>query len=293
MLWKLFFLSLVFCTSNGLTVDPCRQKTVQKELYRSLYNVIEENAIDPTEKDTTNVELLALGKPLSFADFNPGKPSRFDSPGTLPPSVIEKGLPFVDRIYPTGSYRFRLLSNLTTSPKDYLFDSFSSTYNYILTHMMLLPRNFSDQDVLRAKYYLQELVPNPELVVRNETELPRFMLYDHYREDYLREKETMNVAIDTNRTYLTQQRFELWGQKKLPNLDSDMEAAYFKWQVFGYKSEVEKQLQYFDINTHEDKLMSKRALFESMGRPSDRNAHVTIYPFVLAPADWFKRLKIE
>ena len=157
--------------------------------------------------------------------------------------------------------------------------------------MMLFPQNFSDEEVLRAKYYLQELVPNQERVIRNETQLPRFMLYDYYRSNYLHQKALKDTAIDTNRTYLPQQSFEVWGQRKLSGFESDTEAAYQKWQTFGYKSEVEKQLQYFEVDTHEDKLMATRALFKSTGQPSGRDAHITNYPFSLEPADWYHYLK--
>ena len=291
------FLSSTHCVDEGDEGLRCRKKVIQKELYRSLYRVLGDNAICSSEKTISNVELLDLGTPLSFADFNPGKPSplaaAFSQPGALPLLVVENGLPLVDEVYPTGTYRFRLMTNASARAKDYQFDSFSSMYDYVLTHMMLLPRNFSDEDVLRAKYYLQELVPNPERVLRNETELPRFLLYDYYRYNYLNAKGDKDDAIDTNRTLMTQLRFELWGQKKLSRFESDTEAAYVKWQAFGYKSEVEKQLQFFDIDTHEEKLMSSRALFKSMGRPSEKESHTTIYPFTLEPENWYKQLKVK
>lgn len=290
LLMLLLFLPFHECGSVG--ASACRKKLIQKEFYRSLFKAIKENAILTSEKSTTNVELLDLATPLAYEDFNPGKTSIFTQPGALPSSVIENGLPLVDKVYPTGTYRFRVLANSSSSTKDYRFDSFSSTYDYILSHMMLLPQNFSDQDVLRAKYYLQELVPNPERVLRNESKLPRFLLYDYYRANYLDEKDNKDDAVDNNHDKLTQLKFELWGQKKLSRYESDTDAAYVKWQAFGYKAEVEKQLQYFDVDTHEEKLMNSRALYKSVGRPSERESHVTIHPFTLEPANWFKELKV-
>ena len=280
-----------FVCTQGINTNKCHQETILNELYRSLYRAIDENTICSSDRSITNVQLLNQGLPLLYSDFNPGKPKRFSRPGSLPSFVVENGLPLVDKIYPNGPSKFKLLTNTSASTKDYRFDSFSSMYDYVLTHMMLTPQNFSDQEVLRAKYYLQELVPNPERVLRNETQLPRYLLYDYYRSNYNHQKSSKDDAIDSNRTHLAQQSFEIWGQKKLSGLESDTEAAYQKWQVLGYKSEVEKQLQYFDIDTHEDKLMSTRALFKSMGRPSERNAHVTIYPYTLEPEDWFKHLQ--
>ncbi len=272
---------------------PCAQRELLKELYRSLYQVLNENAICSQENGQENIELLDLGTPLLYSEFDPGKPSRFSTPGELPTSVLENGLPLVDKVYPTGSARFRLSNNITDSMKDYHFESLSSTYDYILTHMVLTPQNFSDADVLRAKYYLQELVPNYEQVLRKEENLPRFLLYDYYRSNYITVKEKMDDTMESNRLRFTQQKYEEWGREKLSTYESDTEAAYNKWQEFGYKSEVEKQLEYFDIDTHEVKLMSTRALFMSLGRPSERDAHVTVYPYKFEPSSWYKQLHEE
>ena len=86
---------------------------------------------------------------------------------------------------------------------------------------------------------------------------------------------------------ITQQMFEEWGQKELPPLMSNIDAAYMKWQVLDYKTEVENQLRYFDVDRQEDKLMSTSALFLSAGRPSERDPHVTIYPFTFIPHNWY------
>ena len=274
----------------ALDSDKCIQQEILKKLYLNMYEALERMCAD--EMGQENIELLDVGIPLLYSKFNPGKPSRFAKPGDLPMFVLENGQSLVDQVYPVGSARYRQAYNITDSVKGYHFDSLSSTYDYILTHIVLTPQNFSDVDVLRAKYYLQELVPNPERVIRNDTELPRFLLYDFYRKNYTMTKSRKDDEIALKRTQLTQQSYELWGQKKLSVYESDTEAAYYKWQEFGYKSEVEKQLQYFDIDTHEDRLMSTRALFKSMARPSERDAHVTIYPYQLEPEDWYQQLEV-
>ena len=273
-----------------LSASECRRRAVVREVYRKLYRVITDNAICDRDKSETNVELLNIGTPLSFAKFNPKRVSRLSESEELPISVMENGLPLVDKVYPIVSAQFKAANNGSENVVEHHFDSISSVYDSILTHMMLLPQNFSDEEVLRAKYYLQELVPNQERVIRNESRLPRFMLYDYYRSDYIRQKALKEDTIDSSHNYLPQQSFEAWGQRKLSGLESDTEAAYQKWQTFGYKSEVEKQLQYFEVDTYEDKLMATRALFKSMGQPSEKNAHVTIYPFYLEPTDWYRHL---
>ena len=262
-----------------------------KELYRSLYNAINQHAISDSERPATNVEILSLGEPLSSSDYNPGRPSKFLQPGALPLSVMEKALPLVDKIYPAGTMKYTMLTNQSTNIEKYRFESLASMYDYILMHMMLLPQNFTEEEMLRAKFYLQELVPNPERVVRNETRLPRLLLYDFYRSSYLQKKELQNSAVDSSRKQLSQRAFEQWGQKKLASLKSEAEATYNKWQAFGYKSDVEKQLQYFEDDIQEDKLMNARASFKAAGQTSDKNAHVTIYPFTLKPADWYHSLE--
>ena len=267
----------------------CRQKVVLKDIYTNLHDAITEHFIPSPE--TQHVDLLVSGIPLDFNDFNPGKKSRFAPPGTLPLTVVENALPLVDKIFPTGATVHPVPTNNSQSIKDYHFDSLSSTLDFILTHMMVLPRNFSSEETLRAKYYLQELVPNPERVIQNETELPRYMLYDYYRSLYLKEKEEKDTQMDSHRKTLTQQGYENWGLKTLPTLESNSEAAFQKWMIFGYKTEVEKELQYFDIDTHEDKLMSTRALFKSMAVYSERDPHVRVYPFTFVPENWYEVLK--
>ena len=286
----LFACLFVFICGQGPESDStyCRRQAVKKEIYTSLHDAVTKYSIEHSQ--TQHIDLLPLGLPLDYDDFNPGKTSRFATPGTLPHKVIENALPLVDKIFPTGATVKPAPTNVSESDKDYHFDSLSSTFDFILTHMMVLPRNFSTEETLRAKYYLQELVPNPELVLQNKTELPRYLLYDYYRSLYLKEKEAKETQMDLHRESLTQQDYENWGVMKLPTLESDADAAFQKWMIFGYKTEVEKELQYFDIDAHEDKLMSSRALFKSMAVNSERDPHVQIYPFRLEPEKWYQVL---
>lgn len=243
------------------------------------------------QPDIQHVDLLPIGEMLDYEDFNPGKKTKYDTPGTLPLNVIENALPLVDNIFPTGDTVRPAPVNHSQSDKDYHFDSLSSTFEFVLTHMMVKPRNFSSEEKLRAKYYLQELVPNSELVIQNTTELPRYLLYDYYRNLYLKEKETKEIQLDIHKRTLTQQDFENWGVQKLPTLESESDAAFQKWMIFGYKSEVEQELQYFDIDSHEDTLVSTRALFKSMAIYSERDPHVQVYPFRFEPDTWYLLLR--
>lgn len=296
--WVTFtVLLMVGCTVAQGDAQQCQPRAVLKDLYRWLHSAITTHSCVGVQSDSEHVALLDTGIPLQYSMFNPGKTTRFTQPGTLPQFVIENGLPFVDKIFPTGLHTDSAKStptNHSQSLKNYHFNLLSSTYDFILTHMMVAPRNFTDQDVLRAKYYLQELVPNPERVFMNKSELPRYLLYDYYRSRYLEEKAAKEQAISENRfRAISEREFEDWGQKQLPKIESDTEAAFKKWQIFGYKSDVEKQLQYFDIDVHEDKLMSARALFKSMERPSERNPHNVVFPFTLYPVKWYNILKIR
>ena len=284
----LFACLVIFRVIRGQESEfTCRQKTIKKGIYTSLHDAFTKYSIEYPE--TQHVDLLPLGLPLDYDDFNPGKTSRFATPGTLPIKVVENALPLVNKIFPTGATVKPITTNIL-SDKDYHFDSLSTTFDYILNHMMVLPRNFSSDEKLRAKYYLQELVPNPELVIQNKTELPRYMLYDYYRSLYLREKENKETQMDSHRDSMTQEDYEHWGVKELPTLESDADAAFQKWLIFGYKAEVEQELQYFDIDTHEDKLMSTRALFKSMAVYSERDPHKQIYPFRFEPEKWYQVL---
>ena len=297
--WSILFLLLVQCVFSSLGSPPwnppthCHQSAVLKGLYRSLHGAINMHAICDSDRPTTSIELLSIGKPLSYSDYNPGRPSKFTPAGTLPLSVVEKALPLVDKIYPAGTMKFDMLTNQSAMIESYRFRSLASMYEYVLMHMMLLPQNFTEEEVLRAKFYLQELVPNPERVLRNESALPRFLIYDHYRSSYLQKKAAKSEAIERTRRYSSQRSFEQWGQKELASLESDAEAAYNKWQAFGYKADVERQLQYFEDDIQEEKLQNARASFKASGQISEQDAHVTIYPFTLEPADWFHHLEVR
>lgn len=283
--------SLVAVYAAHYPTDVCYPRSVLTGIYRSLHNAIKDHVIGCNSGDK-HVELLSLGKPLKYDDFYPGKrklPLTINQLGTLPMSVVENALPFVDRMFPTGDTTFQMRTKLQSDQNS---DSISSSFSYILRHMMVRPKNFTSDDVLKAKYYLQELVPNSEQVlIKNASSLPRLLLYDYYRSQYLEVSAKRDSQIEKNRLKLTQSLFEAWGQKELPSLMSNIDAAYMKWQVLGYKTEVENQLQYFDVDRQEDKLMKTKALFRSAAKSSERDPHVTIYPFTFTPGDWYQSLR--
>ena len=281
---------------------PCFSTSVQNEIYRTLHDTIKEHMIG-CESGRKHIEMLGVGKSLKYEDFYPGIPSRANaipSPltqfGHLPLSVVEKALPIVDKIFPGDSVVKPVPVNTTDSSllRDYNFDSLSSTFKYILEQMMVTPKNFTNDELLRAKYYLQELVPNPENVLdRNASSLPRFILYDYYRARYLEESGKRDSEIEAKRLKLTKQLFKEWGHKELPPLISNAEAAYLKWQVFGYKMEIENQLQHFDMGNPEDRLMRSRALFRAAERFSEVDPHFKVHPMTFNPEKWHNLLKSE
>ena len=285
-------LMTVHCAQSDPADESCYPRAILADIYRNLHGVIKDHVIG-CDSGGKHVELLSLGKPLKYDDFYPGKrkpPLMINQLGTLPVSVVENAIPLVDRIFPTDTTIDS--QNDIKAQGVYNFDSLSSAFSYILRHMMVKPKNFTSEDVLKAKYYLQELVPNSEQVLNtNAPSLPRLLLYDYYRSHYLEVSGQRDSQIDKNRLKLTQSMFETWGQKELPSLMSDVDAAYMKWQVLGYKTEVENQLQYFDVDRQEDKLMKTRALFRSAEKSSERDPHVTIYPFTFIPDDWYQVLK--
>ncbi len=289
VLQVLFIHYCCFVAKSNSEPGGCRQILVMKSIYTSLHDAVTKYFVE--QPNMQHVDLLPIGQMLDYEDFNPGKKTKFSPPGTLPLNVIENALPLVDKLFPTGATINPASVNYSQSDENYHFDSLSSTYDFILTHMMVKARNFSSEQKLRAKYYLQELVPNPELVLQNATELPRYLLYDYYRNLYLKEKETKENELDIHRETLTKEDFENWGVQKLPTLESESDAAFQKWMIFGYKTEVEQELQYFDIDSHEDTLVSTRALFKSMAIYSQKDPHVKVYPFKFEPDTWYLSLK--
>ena len=203
-------LTAVESSSPSFSPVCSRNSAVLEDIYRSLHESIKEHVVG-CDSGEVHVELLTTGKPLKYDDFNPGRRKHltfFES--SLPLFVVENALPLVDKIFPTDTAIKPAPVNLSESKKDYNFDSLSSTFSYILTHLMVMPKNFSDATVLRAKYYLQELVPNPERVLLNTS---------YYRSLYLEESSKRDSQIDTNRLKLTQQMFEEWGQRKTSSVD--------------------------------------------------------------------------
>ena len=77
----------------------------------------------------------------------------------------------------------------------------------------------------------------------------------------MREKENKETQIGLHRDFMTQEDYENWVVKELQMLESNAYAAIQKWLVFGYKTEVEQGLQYFDIDTHEDKYIDEHPRF--------------------------------
>ena len=303
--FNLFFAAILATTSilsaKALVKrEPCFSVAVQNDVYRSLHDAIKEHVVG-CESGIKHVEVLATGKQLKIDDYKPNvgsvtKPNSafFSQFGRLPLSIVERALPIVDKIFPSESLIKPVAVNTTghTLLRDYNFDSLSSTFKYVLEQMMVTPKNFTSDELLRAKYYLQELVPNPEHVVdATASSLPRFILYDYYRAHYLEESGKRDTEIEFKRLKSTQQQFKEWSHKELPPLVSNAEAAYMKWQVFGYKTEVENQLQYFDMGNQEDRLMRSRALFRSAARFSENDPHFKVYPMSFEPENWYNVLK--
>ena len=145
-----------------------------------------------------------------------------------------------------------------------------------------------------ARAYMQEEVENPELVFGNVPALPRFLLYNYYKSNYLHMKYSRDRAIVDSRSEMSLYNFEDWGQKELSIMDSDLRAAFQKWQLFGYKYEVDRYLHFIDIDSsEEDRHLRRLARYLSMGVRSVKNVHLTIYPFVLEPENWYQKLKVK
>lgn len=298
-IFELLTVAILAATPSHARVKQlCFSTSVQNDIYRSLHDTIKEH-LAQCGSGTKQIEVLGIGKPLKFENFDPGitaqhKPLSFSQFGRLPLSIVERALPIVDKIFPADSLIKPVAVNTTGHSllRDHNFDSLSSTFKYVLEQLMVTPKNFTSDELLRAKYYLQELVPNPEHVLdRNASSLPRFILYDYYRAQYLDESGKRDNEIETKRLKLTQQQFKEWSHKELPPLISNAEAIYMKWQIFGYKTEVENQLQHFDIGNQEDRLMTSRALFRSAARFSEKDPHFKVYPMTFSPEKWHNVIK--
>ena len=266
-----------FCFTQGAT-EPC-WKNVLKEFYQSLQEGMEGLiASDLFDRGLQKVSMMDVGLPLSFSDFSPGETKQSAQ------AALENVLPLVDKIY-----RSDISGSAVTEGVD---NSLSSVYGSILKQVA--PSAIDDNVAKAAREYLQELVDNPELVVSSEPALPRYLLYNYYRSNYLNMKSLEENSIDSHRQQMSSRTFEEWGQKELSVIEGDTHIAFQKWQVFGYKYEVEAYLQLIDMDSHEeDKLLSRISLYKSMARRSSRDVHETIHPVLLKPENWYQELKTK
>ena len=274
------FISLLVII-RGAESSNCYQKNALTEIYRGM-QVAMEKLIEADSHGGTvqRVEILDIGMPLSHSDFNPGKTKRSAQ------QTVENAQPLVDKIYPLHPPLD------SVSLKEYGYDSMSATYGYIL--QQFIPTGLLNSTLAAARAFLTEQVTNPELVVNNETLASRYQLYNHYRTNYLHMKALEDNAIDDSRQQLSSRNFEEWGQKELSMIESDTHTAFQKWQVFGYKYEVEKHLHNLDMDaSEENKLLSSTALYKSMGERSLKDIHMLVYPVLFKPENWYEELKAK
>ena len=242
---------------------------MNKEFYKGLHKAME-GLLSGDSKTQQRVEILDVGVPLHYSDFYPGATKQSAR------AAMENVQDVVDKVY-------------LSDPPTNMTNSLSEAYGCVLKQ--LATRGVEDENIARA--YMQETVPNPESVLK-DAPLPRYVLYDYYRANYLHMKSVEASSIETNRQELSLRSFEDWGEKQLSVIDSDAQAAFQKWQVYGYKHEVERYLQHMELDTMaEDKHLSWLASYKSQGVRSDKDAHVTVYPHEMEPKDWYKELAVK
>ena len=255
--------------STGETSPLCQEHSVLAEFYRSLHRAMEGLKVSGHEGTVQTVEMLDVGLPLSYSDFNPGDTKESAK------LAVEKAFPLVDRMYFTASSRV---------------DSMSAAYGHILNG--IVPKGI-DSTANAMRTYLQEEVLNPELVMSNQT-VPRFLLYDYYRSNYLHMKISEDSAIDDICQELSLEDVTKWGQSELLRIESDSLMAFYKWQMFGYKYEVEGYLSDVAVDSIEEhKHLSRLSVYKSVSPHASSDIHVKIYPFTLLPDDWYHKLKTK
>ena len=269
--------------TGEITLDKpaCYQHAVQRELYSSLHSAIETGLLDTfTNKTSQRAEILGDGVPLAYNDFYLGDRKR----KSLPMSIVEKALPFVDRIYPSNS------PTDSKSIKEYGYESLSSTYGYILHRVK---RKASDSNTTSARDYLHELIDNPESVVFPDPKVSRLLLYDYYRLQYLNTKAAEEKAVKDSNLIAMMPEYNNVAVDVVA-FKSHTASALYKWQAYGDKDQVELHLQLLDVDNSEgNKISGLRSLYKSSRVRSERNVHINVYPFAFKPDKWYRMLKTK
>ena len=165
---------------------------------------------------------------------------------------------------------------------------FSEKYFMLLEKMVEQTTEDTKVEAVKAAICeLNEAVPDPE-PVGDVTEVPLFLLYLRYKQEYFTAKDELAQKIQKEREARTDEDFKKWYQDNLEILRCDVDSAYQKWEIFGNKRKVEDLLVENDIVADSSLITNSLGLYNAVRdlQPTTDNLAEGIMPVTLTPEGW-------
>nr|WNS50041.1 IgGFc-binding protein-like protein 2 [Halisarca dujardinii] len=165
---------------------------------------------------------------------------------------------------------------------------FSEKYSSLLEKMNQQTTEDSKVEAVKAAICeLNEAVPDPE-PAGDVTEVPLFLLYLRYKQEYFGAKDELARKILKEREARTDDDFRKWYQDNLEILRCDVDSAYQKWEIFGNKRKVEDLLVDNDIVADSSLITNSLGLFTAVRdlQPTTDNVAEGTMPVTLTPSGW-------
>ena len=248
-------------------------------LHLQLFNQLHASILESgTNDDSHIVVLLGYGKTLKYGDYYPG---RFYDGGeqSIPPNIMENMFDLVNIIPNAES----LVMMLTDS------HHLSETYEYLVNELKVSQPETPQDTLDSARDYLQAQVSDIGDIA-NEP-MPRLSLYLMYKNRYYQKKLEVENQIEYQRNRLSLiNTFSEWYDRNGQILEAEVDDAYIKWEMFGYKRDVEEWLDVLNLQDYSESLDEARALLFTTRMISKFKDEKVYYPVEFNPDQWFELL---
>ena len=224
-----------------------------------------------------HLALLGTARLLGYDDYYPGRD--FDgSEETIPPVILENMFSLVDVIPDASS----LVADIEEEPLAEVYKS--------LVHGLQVKGDDTDPvQMQEAREYLQAVVDDAGGL--NAVPLPRLSLYLQYKSRYYLKKLEVETLIEAQRKRLFGRQFSDWYDRQAQLLQSGIEDAMMKWNVFGDKDAVEKNISKLNLEDFSEPLDEARSLLLATRKRSKTREDAFYYPVEFVPSQWFELLQ--
>ena len=169
----------------------------------------------------------------------------------------------------------------------------SKTYEYLIDNLEIIPQDLEGMELQQARVYLQEKVEDlGQSLTEEATRLvPRLSLYLSYKNMYYLKKLEIESVMEEKKLMLPGTLYSNWYDQHFLSLQSQIDGAYLKWELYGDKIEVEKKLYKLDLRDRSEPLQEARALLIASKKRSKYREEKVYRPVQLFPGHWFDLLK--